>query len=152
MCPAGAGGVLPADKPGEAARSIKTLFATVGDVAGPMDNPPMGGGGCSAKALVKFQDAVEMLCSANPERDVWLVTQSFGGRLAVHTTIGGIENRDATGKVKPWPEKRPVRCRLSAPSATHDSLPPPPPSPLPRPRPSSTAQHLPPCCRSFRRL
>ena len=102
----GAGGELAADKPGEAARSIKTLLAEIGDVAGPMDKPPMGGGGCSAKALAAFQTAVEGVCADHPGRDVWLATQSFGGRLAVHTTIGGIENRDATGKPKPWPEAR----------------------------------------------
>ena len=102
----GAGGELAADKPGEAPRSIKTLLAEIGDVAGPMDKPPMGGGGCSAKALAAFQTAVEGVCADHPGRDVWLATQSFGGRLAVHTTIGGIENRDATGKPKPWPEAR----------------------------------------------
>ena len=106
LCP-GAGGVLPADKPGEAARSIKTLLAEIGDVAGPMDKPPMGGGGCSAKAMAAFQGAVEGAVAANPGRDVWLASQSFGGRLAVHTTIGGIENRDATGKPKPWADARP---------------------------------------------
>lgn len=107
MCP-GAGGVLPADKPDEPARSIKTLLGEIGDVAGPMDNPPKGGGGCSAKALTAFQSEVERVCAAHTGRHVWLATQSFGGRLAVHTTIGKIENRDATGKPKPWPEARPL--------------------------------------------
>ena len=107
MCP-GAGGELAADKPGEAARSIKTLLAEIGDVAGPMDNPPMGREGCPAKAMAAFQEAVEAAVAAHPGRDVWLASQSFGGRLAVHTMIGGIENRDATGKPKPWTGARPL--------------------------------------------
>lgn len=107
ICP-GAGGVLPVDKPGEPSRSIKTLLAQVGDVLGPMAKPPIGGGGCSAKAINALQSEIERVCAAQPGRDVWLATQSFGGRLAVHTAIGGIENRDTTGKPKPWPEARPL--------------------------------------------
>jgi hypothetical protein len=111
MCP-GAGGTLPADKPGEPARSIKTLLAEIGDVAGPMDKPPMGGGGCSAKALAAFLAELERVCARYRGRDVWLATQSFGGRLAVHTSIGAVENRDATGKPKPWPEGRPLPAEV----------------------------------------
>ena len=111
MCP-GAGGVLPADKPGEPARSIKTLLAEIGDVAGPMHKPPLGGGGCSAKALAAFHAEIESVCAAHQGRDVWLATQSFGGRLAVHTSIGAIENRDTSGKPKPWPQARPLPAEV----------------------------------------
>jgi len=101
---AGAGGALPGDKAGEPPRSIKTLLAGLGDVAGPMESPPPGGAGCNAKALAKLHAAVAAACAAHPGRDVWLATQSFGGRLAVHSTIGGVENRGPGGKPAPWTE------------------------------------------------
>ena len=104
---AGAGGSLPVDKPGQPARSIKTLLADIGDVDGPIPGLAGGAGGGQSN-LAKHQAYVEAACEGPARgRVVFLVGQSFGGRCAVHLTLGGLENRTPPGSTKPWPDKRP---------------------------------------------
>jgi hypothetical protein len=104
---AGAGGSLPADKEGEAPKSIKTLLASIGDVDGPVPQLSGGAGG-GVSNLTKHQDYVEAACGGPARgRQVYLVGQSFGGRCAVHLALGGLEERKPPSATKPWADKRP---------------------------------------------
>lgn len=88
---AGAGGVLPKDSPVEWLEQVgKVVCPAIPGQKGYDETIGIirGGNGCKPATLKRYHHAVEKVAEDHPGRDVWLVGQSFGNRLAVHYLTG----------------------------------------------------------------
>ena len=65
--------------------------------------PLRGGAGVTENVMAAVDDAVRGACAAHPAANVYLATQSFGGRAAVHWVLRRLEKGGRGGRKKEYP-------------------------------------------------